>query len=259
MRELAFLAQHMSDLVAGALLSGVGALIVAGFTIVAVILANRTSRLQLRLQLQAAAEEATRARRFEMRRTVYLEGAEAIARANMLLGRMADLDMPNVEIARIISETIARLAKIQIVATLETVRAVSVYQATLSECLSALWPKRWELLARARVLADYDEQIKALAADRDRWLEQIKVGNVQGLPAAQPQVWKGLWHQHQTAERLRADFAAKHDALRLVQTREQLEYLEFCLRQAVPMLTVIPAALTHARAELEQPGDQATF
>src|SRR2546426_871985 len=57
-----------------------GALIAIG----GVLLASRLSR-----------KEAARQRQFEMRRTVYLEGAEVIARANMVLGRMSDLDLPN--------------------------------------------------------------------------------------------------------------------------------------------------------------------
>jgi hypothetical protein len=58
---------------------------------------------------------------------------------------------------------------------------------------------------------------------------------------------------------LRADAEAHCNALRLLQAREQLEFLEECLNQAVPMLTAVPAALTRARAELELSGDQATF
>ena len=198
-------------------------------------------------------KEGGRERQFDMRRRVYLDGAEAIARANASVARMADLELPNTEIARIGNETIERLAKVQVVATVPTVRAIADYQVTINECMTELWPGRWALLARAGAIAALTEQIRTAIADRDRWLEQIKQANVRGMAvtdATSQGILQGLWAQYNIAEELRVKFTDQHRALLREQHREQLKFVEECLTKVQPLLTHLPAALTRARAEL---------
>ncbi len=235
------------------------AVIASGITLFGVYLANRNSRAHLRMQIEASEKEAARARLFEMRRNVYLEGAEAIARANSTLGRMADLDLPNTQITQVVLELIARLAKVQAIATPETVQAAVDYLSTFGECQAALWPQRWQLLGRARLIASTEQQLATWVADRDRWMEQIKHANVEGASTARPAIYNGLWLQYNNAESFRAKTAEQLGALWRVQTHEQLEFLDVCLSQTVPMLQVLPTVLTRVRSELELPGDEATF
>lgn len=250
---------HMSDVVLAALIGAVGVVFTAVVTVTGVLLANWNSRKQLRMQLDASAQEAARARLFEMRRTVYLDGVEAIARANSMLARMADIDLPNAEITLVTLEAIPRLAKVQAVATPETVQAASDYLSAFSECQVALWPHRWELLGRASLITTLEQQAATWIADRDRWMEQIKQANVEGAATARPEIYKNLWFQYNNAESFRGKIQTDLTALRQVQTHEQLELLELCLDQTVPMLRVLPAMLARARAELEIPGDEATL
>ena len=84
------------------------AIVASGITLFGVHFANRNSRKQLRMQLDHATNEATRKRTFEMRQTVYLGGAEAIARATALVGRMNHLALTDDEIIRTSADIAAR-------------------------------------------------------------------------------------------------------------------------------------------------------
>jgi uncharacterized membrane protein len=233
------------------------AIAASGITLFGVYLANKNSRTQLRMQLDASAKESGRQRHFEMRRAVYLDAAEAIARAQNVVGSMGDVDLPNREIATKINSAVETLAKILVVGHPETVKGVANYQAILTEALAALWPKRWELLNRRKLIAVQEKAIAAQLADKERWLEQMKQANVQGRP--DPQLFQNLQGQFEVAEKLRLDFTQQLAALNEVQARESLEHFDHGLHQLAKLMQAIPTALARSRAELELPGEEIEF
>lgn len=247
-------ASPMSDVVLAALIGAGGVVLTAVVTITGVLLANWNSRKQLRMQLEASAQEAARQRHFEMRRTVYLEASEAIAKAQHLVACMADIELPNREIGYGINAAIATLAKIHVVGHPDTVRAVAEYQAVLNEVMCALWPMRWSLLNRHKVIEVQEKAVNAQAADKDRWLEQMKQANVQGHP--DPGLFQKLQKQFDAAEELRVRFGEKLAALTEEQGFELLKYLELGMQQLEKLMEKIPAALTRSRSELEVPGEE---
>jgi hypothetical protein len=209
------------------------------------------------LASRAARKESAKQRLFEMRRTVYLEAAEAIARAQNVIGSMGDLEIPNRDIARDVNAAVATLAKIQVVGHPDTVRAVTNYQAVLTEALTALWPKRWELLNRRKIIEVQEKAVAGQLADKDRWLEEMKQQNVQGLP--DPQHFKRIQQQFDTAEKLRLGFTERLAALNAEQLRDALVHFEHGLQELDRLMQAIPPALARSRAELELPGDESEF
>jgi hypothetical protein len=83
-------------------------------------------KLQVR-QLAHDTEERIRERQMSWRREVYLEAAESISRLSGLLGRVADLNVPDQELSSVYQADYARVSRIQIIAATKTVAVVNKF------------------------------------------------------------------------------------------------------------------------------------
>jgi hypothetical protein len=225
--------------------------------IAGVVLANWNSRTQLRTQLKDAAEEASEAREFAMRRDVYLTAVEAIVRSIHILFSIGNLELEDSEISRTMMADAGHIAKIQVVAHKSTLRAITDYQGTLAEGLAQLWPKRWELQSRWQTIGELEQLMNAQAADKDRWVEMMKQANVQQPPDAA--LMAAIRLQFDAAERLRLDLAQRHAPLASAQADGLFGLLDECLQQGMLLQERIPAALVAARAELGLAIDEAAL
>jgi hypothetical protein len=128
-----------------------GALIAIGGVLLATLNSNR---------------QGARQRLFEMRRSVYLEGADAIARASALVGRLTDLKLDTGEVARVMNETAAGLARIHVVGKLQTVSAVMDFQAAFVGTIGRLCLERAPLTNRESTLDGLKQEVVRLNAER---------------------------------------------------------------------------------------------
>ena len=102
------------------------ALMGSGFTLLGVIFANRHSRRQLKTQLAADAEEKAKQRRAELRKAVYLEGAEELVKANTVIGALPQTDLSKVNAGLELKGFFASMIKLQLVGDPKTARLASV-------------------------------------------------------------------------------------------------------------------------------------
>ena len=61
------------------------------------------------------------------RREVYLYAAESISRLSGLVGRIADLNVPDQELSRVFQDDMAKITRIQVIANDKTVAAVNAF------------------------------------------------------------------------------------------------------------------------------------
>lgn len=239
----------VSDVLLVGLIAAATALIAPVVAVWGVILANRSSRRQLGMQLKDSREQATAAREFAMRRDVYLAAAEAITRANAIFGLMPDPDVSNTEISSRLQEAGAAIARVQLVGRPSTVEAVMEYQTVALEAFVDLWPPRWSLLADHGQLTTLKKQIEATLQDRDRWLELMKQLNAKGQPRDE-KAFGALMAQYRIAQNLLEQLVHQHNSLGDSITEQQLRFLELCNDKNLLALKPIQDAIAAGRTEL---------
>jgi hypothetical protein len=111
------------------------------------------SRRQLRIQLDRQAYEFRLSREMSLRRDVYLDAAEAIARATNSLNELADVSAPGTELARQLTADFATIAKVHVIGSPETVDALMRVTQELSRAQVELNRARMPLMSLQRELA----------------------------------------------------------------------------------------------------------
>ena len=150
------------------------ALMGSGFTLLGVIFANRHSREQLKTQLAADAEEKAKQRLAELRKAVYLEGAEELVKANAVIGALPQTDLSKVNVGFELKGFFASMMKLQLVGDPKTARLAnglaSSYGEVLGRTIIQVLPIRnavSELAINDNQFVEHQNEIKLLNATQN--------------------------------------------------------------------------------------------
>jgi len=242
----------MSDTVSSGLLHLLEVLAPAAAALFGVGLANRNSAKQLAAQLREAAREATRAREFSARREVYLDAAEAVATGHSTVGGMLDVTISDADIRSSVNATMGKLAKVNVIGQVSTLRAVADYTCALTDALLKLWLPRVQLQNADRTVRQLQAQLDAHSAEQARWIEMMKQANVQAAAGKNdPQVMQMFQRQFELAQKQFHE-AARQQADAFTSKRKiHADSLETQIEQLKNLQRLLPAALAAARSEME--------
>jgi hypothetical protein len=257
-----------SDTIKGAIIGGGIALVGSAMAFLGVVLANRNSRKQLRIQLQsgaeaariareADAESARVAREFETRRAVYQDAAVAIAKIGQTTGGMSNLETPDKEITHSFVEAFSALAKVQLVARLETVWPLLDFSQAAGLAAISLWPTRAVLMQRRLQMDAIQKVISECIADKARWLQAMAQENLKATP--DPVYFSRLRQQFDGAEERRVNFENQFKVLLLQQQQEQSDFALKCISTNREMQRAIPPLWGSSRRELHLDADEAQY
>ncbi len=196
------------------------ALLGSGLTLVGVLLSNWNHSSELRKQLDHDSEEKQKDRIGSLRRDVYLNAVEEMAKANSHLGKLPQIDPAKQSIDAGLSGFFAASAKLQLVCQTETASVIGELTTRYGEILLALLGKAslvHNLNTDIRILTDLYETSRS---EVERTLAEMKQLNESGNPnparfaalqasceAAQQQTKKfskersGVFDQHKIAMR----------------------------------------------------------
>jgi len=104
-------------------------------TLGGVLLANRSSTVRLRIQLEHDSQEKAKQRRAELRKDVYLEAAEQSVKANAYLAALPNVDLSKPDAVTPIQGFFAAAAKLQMVADTKTAIHTSQLVGTYGQLL----------------------------------------------------------------------------------------------------------------------------
>ena len=236
----------------GALLHLLEVLPPAAAALFGVWLANRHSAKQLAAQLREAAREATRAREFSARRDVYLDAAEAVATGQSTVGGMLDVTLSDSDIRTSVNATMGKLAKVNVIGQVTTLRAVADYTSALTDALLKLWVPRGQLQTADRAIHQLQAQLDAHAAEQARWIEMMKQANVQAAAGKpDPQVMQMFQRQFEIAQKNFEETAKKQAEVFRLKRKVYADNFDTLIGQLNKLQSLLPAALTAARAEIE--------
>ena len=241
---------HIPDVVLSGLLASL-------LTLAGVMLSNRSNTNRLVKQLTHDSDEKARDRINALRREVYLNAAEEMAKVNGYFGKIPQLDPTKVNIGDGLAEFFAASAKLQLVAQPDTSRLAGELTVRYGEILM-------DLLLKAMPIHSLNAEIRILSEMCDR--NQTEVSRVlavmtqlneSGQP--NPQRFAALQRTFDGSQQLRNDFAAKRDhAFQQLNTAMREYTIAFmgAMRTTGPLQIKLSAAI---RGELDLATDVAEY
>jgi hypothetical protein len=226
--------------------------VIAGsiFTLLGTQLTNRANDKRLRLQLQTDRELQSREREMTFRKEVFASAAEAVARAVNTPSKFSDLSVSQKDLSAAILESSPVLAKVNLVANEDTVRALAALGSEMAGAfMHHLSHQRLALEALQENIKIKTDQMGGFAKARDAMLELMRHQNIEGRKDDR---------RFQTIEKnFNFESERVNATIREIQSLEnerRLKHVAFakdCLIQNARVSSLFPPVLIAARKELE--------
>ena len=222
-----------------------------------VILTNRAHDRRLQTQLAHDRDLKNHDREMSLRKDIYLAATDAAATGLIAVSRFASLEIPDEQLTEGYLDKSASLGKVNIIANVETVRAVVNFSGELSAAFLRLFARRLPLVLQKQQIELLRAQFDISLKENARTLELQKQYNIEGL--ANPRRWEVL-QQNFEFERDRGERARQEaDTLNASLIPKQLQFLEEVCQETITLGRLLTPALLSIRKELEIPIDEPEF
>ena len=234
-----------------------GVIVGSFFTLLGGYVTNRASDRRQRSQFQHEFTLKREERELALRKDIYLAAAEAIQEGAIALGSLSNLEVASAEATKGLLARLPAVAKVQVIARGDTLRAVAEASGFLSAALLRLMGRRLPLdIARGR-LRVLQEECAGFGKERDRWLEEMKQHNLAGTPNAQR--WAVLQGNHNFEDRRIAEAQARILAETQGLFTAQLDFTAECLAESRQLARLLVPAVLAVRGELGIAIDEREF
>jgi len=233
------------------------AIIASLLTLGGVLLTNRGSNNRLKYQLEHDAKEREDIRLMELRKSVYLKSVEAISKNHMILAQMPNLELSDTEVVQTFSRSSATIAKVNLVGSQETVRAMTKLSSELGAAYMKLSAKRLPLIARKTDIEILDDLIEASSKEKDRIIAMMKEVNLQGIK--DERLWEVINDNYEFENKQTEKYLSDRDSLADINSQEILEFSRECFRSLKVIYPLMADALVAVRNEMKLPFDGESF
>jgi hypothetical protein len=196
-------------------------------------------------QLKFAAIEREKATKKE----VYMEAVEAITRSQNIITSFCNLNLSDEQITASMVSDSGKIAKIQIVGTKETVKAITEYMAAVGSVTLDLMLERSRLMLRKSSIQSLTSLRERAQQEIDRYIAMIKNLNLEGN--GNPDLWKtinsNVDFEQKQYDKYRDDIAE----LWQLQNKEHLEFTRKCMNNFFEISAILPNAVLSVRNELD--------
>lgn len=183
--------------------------VVAGsaFTLIGVRETNRGNDRRLAAQLAHDRDLKAKGREQQLRKEIYVAAADAIQSGLSALWRMTNLDLPHDKVSEQYSERAGAIAKVHVVASVETARAFAAFIGAFGGAMSRLALLRLPLAQTKTEIEIFQGLIDSAQKESVRWVEEMKQYNLAGKNDAR--LWDQIQRNFQFAQQQVQDFLAK--------------------------------------------------
>lgn len=234
-----------------------GVVVGSFFSIMGVAITNRASDKRLRAQFEHERESKTKDREMALRKEVFLSAAEAVLAGMNTVGRFANFDIPNDEVAQPYVEKASAIAKVHVIARTETILPLAQFTSRLGALHIELFARRHEMMNERSALAVVDSQVAQFGKERDRILEMIKQHNIEGV--VDQRKWNVLQNNFEFEQKRINDGLSHRAQLAAALQPKHLEFMRLCLSHTEQLGGMLIPVLTAVRSELELPLDEAAY
>jgi hypothetical protein len=221
------------------------------FALGGVFLTNRSNNTRLREQLEHDRKLRRKERELALRKEIYLAAAEAIAEGLRAILRYCDLEIPHRDISKAFVEKASSIAKIHVVATEDTARAVGALMGELDAAFLRLSVKRYPLDNLKNQLKIGQVQIDNFARTRDEMVDLMRKHNIEGTNnEKRMQVRNGTF---QFEQKRVADTIEQQNKRQAEIVKRTLEYFKDCFAEHKEVAKLVIPVIAAVRAEIELP------
>lgn len=157
--------------------------VIAGslFTLTGIYFTNRSNDRRLRLQLQNDRELKNREREMMFRKDTYSAAAEAISVSMSALSRFSELSFSLKEILAMYLEKSPALAKVNLVAGEDTIRALANFETEFASSFFRLMQQRMVLSVLQEQIAIKAASVSGFEKTQDAMIELMRHHNIDGV------------------------------------------------------------------------------
>ena len=188
-----------------------------------------------------------------LKKDVFLDAAAAVQQAISVLGMTNDVSLENADISKIYREKLSAIAKLQVIASMDTIKALGMFSTHAAGSFVDLMAKRTRALQTAVHIKALDTVIAGQQGQVDSMLERMKQFNLSGRH--DPREWSAMESQTQFSigqvEKLSAEKAELQRNLLVLQG----ELTVAALQEMQAAAAKVPALLAAVRDELNLPFD----
>jgi hypothetical protein len=157
-----------------------GVVVGALFPLLGIFFTNRANNRRLSLQLQNDRELKNREREMTFRKDTYAAAAEAIAASMSVLSKLSELSFSLKEVSATYLDTSPILAKVNLVAGEDTIRALANFGTEFARAFLRLAQQRMVLSILQEQIAVKVALVKDFEKTRDAMIELMRHHNIEG-------------------------------------------------------------------------------
>ena len=196
-------------------------------------------------QLKLAAIE----REKTIKKEVYMDAVEAITRTQNMVVSFANLTLDDQSITSPLASDAGKIAKVQVVGSKDTVKAVTRFMAAVGTATLNLMLDRSELMQR-KISIEISERFRDKASQElERYIELMKNLNLAGNHDSD--VWNTINQNIEFEQEVRDRNQSEIDDLYEMQTAEHLAFAKKCMDSFFEISELLPDAILSVRDELE--------
>lgn len=233
------------------------AVIASLLTLGGVFLTNRGTYKRLIKQLEHESAQKDRDRNMGLRRQVYLDAAEAITENHLILMKIPNLGISDLELSEKFSKSAATISKVYAIGSSKTVKSVSELTSIIGSKYLLFIAERIPLVQRKHEIDIQNELIMKASAERDQMIEIMKNVNLQGI---QDDRLMGVaernfkFQQEQVTKLL-----DKRNQLIEINGEEQIQLAMKCFQASREVSEYFTPAISSVREEMDIPFDEDAY
>ena len=200
-------------------------------------------RSENQLKLAAIEREKT------IKKEVYMDAVEAITRTQNMVVSFANLTLDDQSITSPLASDAGKIAKVQVVGSKDTVKAVTRFMAAVGTTTLNLTLDRSELMQRKNSIEISERFRDKASQELERYIELMKNLNLAGN--LDSDVWNTINQNIEFEQEVRDRNQSEIDDLYEKQTAEHLAFAKKCMDSFFEISELLPDAILSVRDELE--------
>lgn len=204
---------------------------------------------ELRTNNQLKLAEIERQR--NIKKEVYLQAVEALTRTQNVVGSLSNLNADEQKITSGMVSDSGLIAKVQIVGSEKTVKAVTTIMASIGTAIMELMLERGVLVKRKNTIESLEGFRSKAQSEIDRYISIMKNLNLEGNQ--DKRLWDTINNNIQFETQQRDKYALEISDLWKVQNKEHLEFTQKSMNRFFEIAALLPDAILAVREELNLP------
>ena len=202
---------------------------------------------ELRINNQLKLSEIERVK--SIKKEVYLQATEALTRTQNIVANLANLNIDEQKINAEMVKYSGLIAKVQIVGSEKTVKAVTTIMSSIGTAILELMLERSALVNRKNEI-ELLEKYRIKSADEiDRYISIMKNVNLEG--SQDQRLWDTINQNIEFESTQRDKYAQEINDLWEIQNKEHLEFTKKCMDKFFEITSLLPDAVLSVREELD--------